>query len=861
MTHLVNDGFSTGSVISDVSEALSESLKHIVDCRLTHEAFVTQLCGLGMAVLSANHSKISDLEGSFSMLRSFLFVVLSDRLMVALRKAQFHNHPDFMNGLEMLAALLRDKESSFDLDVLAMVAPSLLQKLIRNVLKYGIHDSVSEKRIDVAASLLWIVLSIVLRRASDKAFGYFSSASTEPSEIFTMVVSHSRFPAIMARERRRGTGNRDQLVLVQLMKVCMELSTTTISISPLVWKSIVSLSTGGLNEIDRTIHDLLYSYSTLEEVSANFLFLDEFQYMGCETSPSREKRRWDWLLNSLDSNRIRKTIAAFPADSSRQKEDEAASSLLSTETDDRYDPAFILPLILGSLDYYGNPIEGTDGNRDSTEMVASVEDDSVDCLLASVAKRLCDKGLAGLCLASLASKSEKIRAYAIAIMGILLKVCLSDQARNMPSWRERPQIAMLLSSVQRAFLNESSKKPGSDLEIPLLGTLVSTFLGRSSLSVSKPDDAMYVPLNRYFLKSEEGHGAFQDMSRLPAFIALFCAADDDPVQSRKERIWALNHLRDGFTDQNDYRMVASCHAPELLLTSIENIRLSSFSDEMKGSEYVLMLDVIIVFLDKGGQRAASHLIDKVGLISWVASTCTAQSATETFPIAETRIRMLQLIERTMNTMLRYDTLMRSTEAEEVLELIFPVFSISTSTTVADDARIYKAGVEAFASISDVLRRSCLAEALVVPVLHPSGLSLKQGLSFLENLDSSILSDGVRSLCYLPYRLEAEDCEDNMESAARLCQFLLEWQACASEVGGSQSTDVIQRVIDVSGNFGGNLGTASCQSMVRILLAFRSRFQDTEEARLLWIECLELLSLHMEESTTEAEIAADALILG
>lgn len=328
----------------------------------------------------------------------------------------------------------------------------------------------------------------------------------------------------------------------------------------------------------------------------------------------------------------------------------------------------------------------------------------------------------------------------------------------MPSWRERPQIVMLLSSLQRAFVLERAKLSDTGMHIPTLPTLVSTFLARSSMSISKPDDSLYVPLNRYFLKSDTEHGAFQDMSRLPGFIALYCSAGDDPMQSRKERIWALNHIRDGFLDPSSYRMVVSCHAPELLLTSMENIRLTSFPDEMKTTEYVLILDTIKTFLDVGGRSAAAHLIDKIGLLSWLCSLCTAHPVTETFPVDAARVKVLELMEAALCAVSRNSFLQRPTVLDEACTLLLPVINLSRIGT-SDKRRIAtvcKAAIRTLESISDILQLLCSVEGSRLPVQHVAGLDLRSAMVFLRSLPTDLLQDGVSNICYLPCNLDARE---------------------------------------------------------------------------------------------------------
>jgi hypothetical protein len=811
--------------------------------------------------------------------------------------AQNQSYIDHIETIDFLIALF-ENGGKFDSEVFAIANRPLVQRLFRSALKHGIHDGMGEDTIDLAARSLKFVHLVLLCLAQDKAMLHFSEGSVQPSDVFFMATSHSKFATMMSRGRIGGSNDDDRLALVLLMHTCVELSPGSISVEAHVWKLLCCTSNAGLDELDQAIGRFCSLCTTLAGDATALPFLDENRCVGGEHGPSRKGRRWDWLLDGLDTHRIQETISFFPVGDSfivseesqpadqesrvilrdgqnehsergrdstgsciRSKQHDVVTSIdddvRDRKVDLRYSPAFVLPLLLGALHSCTTHEDGHEPQRENGPSGISKSVYSSGPL-ASMAKRMCDKGVPGLCLASLSSNCDMVRGFSVAILGLLLRACDTEEARTMSSWRERPQIVMLLSSIQRAVVLEREKLSLNATDIPVVPTLVSTFLARSSLSISKPDDAMYVPLNRYFLKSDAEHGAFQDMSRLPGFVTLYCSAGDDPVQSRKERMWALNHVRDGFLDPSSYRLLASCHAPELLLTSIENIRLTSFSDEMKTAEYALLLDTIKKFLVIGGLRAASHLIDKIGLLSWLCSLCTARAVTHTFPIDTARVKVLELMEAAMNAVYWNTILQRPTVIDEACKLLLPVIHLShvTSSDKRRIATVCKATIGTLASISNVLRLFFSVEGSKPAVKHPAGLDLRSTMTFLRRVPSELLQDGISNICYLPYDLEAR--ESSVDDAGDFCCYVLEWQARAPSSRRDEPLgNILRRIIHIASQFGGDLGNRNL-SMVRALLSSRSRYHTTAENGKLWYQCLEVLSPHLAEGTVEAELATDAL---
>jgi hypothetical protein len=506
----------------------------------------------------------------------------------------------------------------------------------------------------------------------------------------------------------------------------------------------------------------------------------------------------------------------------------------------RYSPAFLLPFILGALESTLPPSGLKDDAYFRFQKKNSAYQDKHLGTLALMVQKLCDRGVLSLCLASLASRCEKIRCYAVGILGILLRACSSAEAKTLSSWRGRPQVAMLLNSVQRAFVIKrvTSSSQGSPQVIPILSPLISTFLARSSLSISKPDDTMFVPLNRYFLKNERDHGAFPDMNRLPAFISFFCSSSDDPTQSRKERIWALQHVRDGFADSSCYRLVASCHAPELILTSFENQRLSRISIDMKDSEFTLMLNVFSKFINFGSNRVVSHLISRLGLLSWMRSWSTSWPLHESFPGIKSRIAFCELVGCAVKQASRDKRLRTDVLLQEVCGLVQPValFGIDSNESEEGFSLLVDSICQALDSLRMVLLR--LKEDYHMGFdVNSLGISIETSLNLLVIAKSHNLQEKASlSLSTLPVCLDGP----GLDRVSDFCTLLLVscLQSRSDKTVELQSS-IIERVMLIANRVGATLATSP--EAIESLLAIRSRFVVSEQQHELLNQCLKALA--------------------
>eukprot|EP00535_Pseudo-nitzschia_heimii_P013096 CAMPEP_0197197222 /NCGR_PEP_ID=MMETSP1423-20130617/32757_1 /TAXON_ID=476441 /ORGANISM="Pseudo-nitzschia heimii, Strain UNC1101" /LENGTH=351 /DNA_ID=CAMNT_0042651039 /DNA_START=2792 /DNA_END=3844 /DNA_ORIENTATION=- len=345
-----------------------------------------------------------------------------------------------------------------------------------------------------------------------------------------------------------------------------------IFIEPIVWKVIFASFGAGVSDIDVLIRNLI------KISSENSLpFMDVIYWRGFDRDGHDQisNGQLDWLVNALDKTRIRASISQFPSfdklDPEISFDDIWAEKNLSkffyqSETStkasydflkhelqikrkgeidhtEKYSAAFLLPMLLKNIEiaisqknrvsseHFHNEIPGPSEDKHEKMLDWGFTKSSITSI-----QRLCEKDIVSFCIASLSSECEKVRCYAVSILGIILQACHTDYALDSSSWRDRPQLVMILNSIQRSIVLQKAYE-GEDFIVPRITPVIALFLARAAIVLPKPDDALYVPINRYFLKHENDHGAFQDMKRLPAFMSLFCSFSDDTNQSRAERMW------------------------------------------------------------------------------------------------------------------------------------------------------------------------------------------------------------------------------------------------------------------------------------------------------------------------------------
>ena len=635
--------------------------------------------------------------------------------------------------------------------------------------------------------------------------------------------------------------------------------------------------------------------------------MDAFRWNGIDADLVTNSDCWDWFLNGIDSRRIRATLIQFPlhdsfdfdatpaatklasnrnapiddendsadnmetdnqlqvedssevdeSDQCVQEESDHGSTWRGEGPDIRFSPSCILPMILGSLESgLLEPAGSSSVNRNVID-VGGTEQDTIiphKDSFAMIARRLCGKGALSLTLAALCSRCLRIRKLAMSILGLFLAALHTDEAREDSSWRERPQLAMVVNAVQRALsLMKGRRRDISPDDVPMFPVFVALFLARSSLTMSSPEDSLYVPLNRFFLKTEEDHGAFQDTNRLPGFISLFCSSSDDHEQARRERLWAVQLLENGCLDSHSYRLAAACHAPELILTTIGNFRAL----DCEGNESSMLLQAVATFITCGGRRAISHLIGRLGLLSWLRSismAClpmTPKSITSFLKLVSVAVKKAAGLES-----LRCETLM-----EEIYALVPPVVKsfFLYSTQNASKTRIghqeYSLSAQLVSDTLDAMQeatRRLKMSSIRSNIFYANGVSLKLTVQFLKNFPRELVHSACSSLSYFPVRYTSSHLEDAREYCKIMLGFGIRETASINEVGSA-----LERFNVLSGFFGEPFDPDG--RFLRVLISNSRLFLKTVSIRELWLHSLSLLVINNAGCESETVSIARSLV--
>ena len=306
---------------------------------------------------------------------------------------------------------------------------------------------------------------------------------------------------------------------------------------------------------------------------------------------------------NLDTHRVRATIANFPRDDSIRSGC-GTQSEATTVYDTRYSPAFVVTIALTKL---------------QAAMISMRNDEPA--IAIHMVRSLQEKGVVGLCLASLSSDCLRVREVALSALGLMEIVVDSHAARKTSLWRDRPQLAMIFRSTHKALAIKVSEERGQEetirVYVPQLPGLSAIFLAKASSILSRPGDPLFPAVNRCFLQNEEEGGAFGHLGRLPIFVALFCSSDIDRVQLAEQRNFAMHLIKDGTMIEDCYRLLTACYAPELLLSSVQSRPEMTLHES--DAETTLLLQTLLKILQVGGERASNHLVNKLGLVSWLRS--------------------------------------------------------------------------------------------------------------------------------------------------------------------------------------------------------------------------------------------------
>lgn len=383
--------------------------------------------------------------------------------------------------------------------------------------------------------------------------------------IHMMASSHSLFLPIMLGDEEDLSGNK------QVKEALVSLLLSLVKRSPAVCNSshFVVLLGGYGATLSTTDQKLLL---LLQEYEQNGISLVDFQCMlwGPAAVEHHKARRslgvslWQQpssedLLALLSPDTMINTITHFPLQRriilQEGKElifkDEEVKDLGSV-----YDPCFLLPLFSAML---------------QPESV-------IDCL-----KFVSSHGL-GVTMVSLSSYDPKLRAAAYQVLASY------HHHLEAARFREKRQLLYLLDMVKNGIRQQNLRMP----------FLLTTYITKVALQMLKPEDHMYVVVNRFLLSHQ-----CLDFRRVPEFFKLFYSCD---MEHKVEREWILSVLEEGLTDRQCYDLLDQQGIFQTLL----GFCCSPLCDQHTRT-------LIVRVLHQAGHvtKAAYNLTKGHGLLTWV----------------------------------------------------------------------------------------------------------------------------------------------------------------------------------------------------------------------------------------------------
>jgi Nucleolar pre-ribosomal-associated protein 1 len=534
----------------------------------------------------------------------------------------------------------------------------------------------------------------------------------------------------------------------------------------------------------------------------------------------------EWIVEALELRRVYATLENFPIEDMFDPVECAIHSThfevdvsMNPSIDERYSTGFVLPLILGAL-------QAAAGSSASTSPVSVYGKDAFAEKAVHLAQRLCEKGALALAVASLSSKCSLLRKLSVATIGLFIEAVNSRYAQQMVTWRERPQIAMVLDAVQRSlvlrFATEKEHTGLSSYVIPELPCFSAIFLARATILLSRPSDPLYQAINRAFLRAECDGGAFQDMTRLPVFMSLFCSPSEDLLM--QERKFAVELVNNGMVGEECYKLLVSCHCPSLLLNAIESA--SVMSSVIGEDEVPRLFRTLRKLVAVGGERASSHLLSRVGLLSWLRSfllgnkvkSAYRQSFLELLTIAAERTSDIVSSEEfsAMTRGVAEGTMalfMEASEEERRLAHDFPTTILACRLLPA---------LATCTTVNGVLDDDVQAD----------GVRLSTAIEFISSLHTAEeLCAGLLSICRLPLNCDARDASQ----ATALCALLLESTRKLENCDSSLILTTLQRLKLLGEQITGSLLEKTV--ILRGLLSWRSECCYSIQTHDAWRSCL------------------------
>uniref|UniRef100_A0A3P8SU82 URB1 ribosome biogenesis homolog n=1 Tax=Amphiprion percula TaxID=161767 RepID=A0A3P8SU82_AMPPE len=386
------------------------------------------------------------------------------------------------------------------------------------------------------------------------------------STLHMMTISHSLFlPTMLASDEESSKTNTYSVILEELISLLFCLVKKCPSVCN-INHFVVLLGAYGatLCTSDQKLLLLLQEY---EKNQVSLLKFQSFLWGPAalehhKTRKSLGASLWkqassDDLLALLKTDKMLQTVAHFPQQRRIIPQDGMEllySNNAVKDLGDLYDPCYLLPLFSAIL---------------QPECV-------IDCL------KFVSSHALGVTTMALSSYDPKVRAAAYHVLS-----CFYQHLEGA-RFREKRQLLYLMDIVKNGIRQQNQRLP----------FVLTTYITKAAQQMLKPEDHMYVVLNRFLLSHQS-----LDFRRVPEFFKLFYGFD---LEHKMEREWILTVLEEGISDGYCYQLCNQQGIFQILL----GFSSSPLCDERFQIIRVLCQAVRVT-------KAAYNLIKSSGLLSWI----------------------------------------------------------------------------------------------------------------------------------------------------------------------------------------------------------------------------------------------------
>uniref|UniRef100_A0A3B4FUG2 URB1 ribosome biogenesis homolog n=1 Tax=Pundamilia nyererei TaxID=303518 RepID=A0A3B4FUG2_9CICH len=379
--------------------------------------------------------------------------------------------------------------------------------------------------------------------------------------LYTMISSHSLFlPTMLDSEEANSCQIKEELVFLLLCLVKKSPSVCNIN------HFVVLLGAYGatLSTSDQKLLLLLQEYERNQVSLLKFqsLLWGPTAVERHKTSKSLGASLWkqtssDDLLALLKPDKMLQTIAHFPQQRKIIPQESTEPLYNNNKVKDLgnlYDPCFLLPLFSAIL---------------RPECV-------IDCL------KFVSSHALGVTVMALSSYDPKVRAAAYHVLSCFYQHLEGAQ------FREKRQLLYLMDMVKNGIQQQNQRLP----------FVMTTYITKVAQQMLKPEDHMYVVLNRFLLSHQS-----LDFRRVPEFFKLFYSFD---LEHKVEREWILSVLEQGMKDGHCYDLCNQQGIFQILL----GFSSSPLCDEHFQVHACLSVAAHVT-------KAAHNLTKTSGLLTWI----------------------------------------------------------------------------------------------------------------------------------------------------------------------------------------------------------------------------------------------------